>query len=219
MYQNIKVNIYHLLSQRKAAQIVKVLLIVHTRPKCTNHMYQTVLNCPNYLINQSKVITWSILNADIEQLIQLIHFCLNVLSGDCGRRESRKCHNFNPNSFWIYVSGVCSLPLKCGHGQWQQLRWQRWFVCRHALWLVPCLRAEWLLLPWKCLQFIWTFRFWMFCNRGTVCTWYMLIEHSWEGGMFATTPDNLKQSLLEGLSLFESDRSLSLSSNIGSGQI
>ena len=113
MYQNIKVNIYHLLSQRKAAQIVKVLLIVHTRPKCTNHMYQTVLNCPNHLINQSKVITWSILNADIEQLIQLIHFCLNVLSGDCGRRESRKCHNFNPNSFWIYVSGVCSLPLKC----------------------------------------------------------------------------------------------------------
>ena len=106
MYQNIRVNIYHLLSQRKAAQIVKVLLIVHTRPKCTNHMYQTVLNCPNPLINQSKVITWSILNADIEQLIQLIHFCLNVLAGDCGRRESRKCHNFNPKSFWIYVSGA-----------------------------------------------------------------------------------------------------------------
>ena len=31
--------------------------------------------------------------------------------------------------------------------------------------------------------------------------------------MFTTTPDNLKHSLLEGLSLFESDRSLSLSSN------
>ena len=124
---------------KKAAQIVKVLLIVHTRPKCTNHMYQTVLNCPNHLINQSKVITWSILNADIEQLIQLIHFCLNVLSGDCGRRESRKCHNFNPNSFWIYVSGVCSLPLKCAldSGQWHRRRWRSWYVCRHALWLFP----------------------------------------------------------------------------------
>ena len=132
------------------------------------------------------------------------------------------CHNFKPKLFWIYVSGVCSLPVKCG--QWHQLRWQSRFVCRHALWLVPCLIAvtvelesgktkiqigEWLLLPWKCLQFIWTFRFWMFCKRGTVCTWYMLIEHSREGGMFATTPDNLKHSLLEGLSLFESDRSLS----------
>ena len=157
--------------------------------------------------------------------IPLIHFCLNVLSGDCGRRESRKCHNFKPKLFWIYVSGVCSLPVKCG--QWHQLRWQSRFVCRHALWLVPCLIAvtvelesgktkiqigEWLLLPWKCLQFIWTFRFWMFCKRGTVCTWYMLIEHSWKGGMFATTPDNLKQSLLEGLALFESNRLLSLSS-------
>ena len=51
--------------------------------------------------------------------------------------ESRKCLNFAHKLFWIYVSGVCSLPLKCGHGQLQQLRWQRWFVCRHALWLVP----------------------------------------------------------------------------------
>ena len=128
--------------------------------------------------------------------------------------------------YWEIIGALCLIlvgssincrPVRTKCGQWQQLRWQRWFVCRHALWLVPCLRAEWLLLPWKCLQFIWTFRFWMFCKRGTVCTWYMLIEHSWEGGMFANTPDNLKHSLLEGL--FESDHSLSLSSNIVSGKI
>ena len=113
MYQNIKVNIYHLLSQRKAAQIVKVLLIVHTRPKCTYHMYQTVLNCPNHLINQEQ--SNNMINSQRRHRtfhIPLIHFCPNILFWDCRRRESRKWPSSIPS--YSYVSGVCSMPLKCG---------------------------------------------------------------------------------------------------------